>query len=36
MSGTTRKRLAADVDLEALPAVRVKGKSTEVEVWRLR
>jgi len=36
VSGTTRKRLAADVDLMALPAVRVKGKSTEVEVWRLR
>jgi adenylate cyclase len=38
VSGTTRKRLApdADVDLVALPATRVKGKSAEVEVWRLR
>lgn len=36
VSGTTRKRLAADGDLMALPAVHVKGKSTEVEVWRLR
>src|SRR5262245_9846050 len=35
VSGTTRKRLDADVALEALPAVRVKGKSAEVEVWRL-
>jgi len=36
VSGTTRTRLGDEFDLAALPAARVKGKSAEVEVWRLR
>ena len=36
VSGTTRARLGDEFDLAALPAARVKGKSAEVEVWRLR
>jgi adenylate cyclase len=35
ISGETRKRLAEPIDLVALPAVRVKGKAEEVEVYRL-
>ena len=34
-SGTTRARLPASVTLEALPATRVKGRSEEVEVFRV-
>jgi adenylate cyclase len=36
VSGTTRARLGDEFDLAALPAVQVKGKSAEVEVWQLR
>jgi adenylate cyclase len=35
VSGDTRRRLDGDVPLTPLPAVRVKGKSEEVEVFRL-
>ncbi|MCW5628168.1 MAG: adenylate/guanylate cyclase domain-containing protein [Rhodoferax sp.] len=35
VSGATRERLRAPVPLQALPAVRVKGRSAEVEVYRL-
>ena len=34
VSGATRGRLAGEAALEALPAVRVKGKSVEVSVYR--
>jgi adenylate cyclase len=36
VSGTTRTLLDGAFDLVAVPAVRVKGKSVEVEVYRLR
>ena len=36
LSDATRRRLTRDVVLEALPAVRVKGKSVEVSVYRVR
>jgi class 3 adenylate cyclase len=36
VSGITRARLGDEFDLAALPAVQVKGKSEEVEVWELR
>jgi len=36
ISGETRKRLTEPVDLVALPAVRVKGKAEEVEVYGVR
>lgn len=35
LSGTTRARLDGSFDLTALPAVRVKGRSEEVEIYRL-
>jgi adenylate cyclase len=35
VSGATRARLATTAGLEALPAVRVKGKSVEVEIFAL-
>jgi adenylate cyclase len=35
VSGDTRRRLNGQFDLVPLPAVRVKGKSVEVEVYRL-
>jgi adenylate cyclase len=35
VSGATRRRLNGQFDLVPLPAVRVKGKSVEVEVYRL-
>jgi len=35
VSGDTRRQLDARFDLVQLPAVRVKGKSLEVEVYRL-
>ena len=35
VSGDTRRRLDDRFDLVQLPAVRVKGKSVEVEVYRL-
>ena len=35
VSATTARRLGGDVTLERLPAVRVKGKSDEVEVFRV-
>jgi adenylate cyclase len=35
VSGDTRRHLDASFDLVQLPAVRVKGKSVEVEVYRL-
>ena len=35
VSGDTRRRLNGQFDLVPLPAVRVKGKSMEVEVYRL-
>jgi adenylate cyclase len=35
VSGATRERLDGAFDLRPLPAVRVKGKSLEVEVYRL-
>ena len=35
VSGETRRRLNGQFDLVPLPAVRVKGKSVEVEVYRL-
>ena len=35
VSGATRERLRDPVPLQALPAVRVKGRSAEVEVYRL-
>lgn len=35
ISGATRDRLQVSVPLQALPAVRVKGRSAEVEVYRL-
>lgn len=35
LSGVTRDRLQVPVPLQALPAVRVKGRSAEVEVFRL-
>jgi adenylate cyclase len=35
VSESTRRRLHGDYALEPLPAVRVKGKSAEVEVWAL-
>ncbi len=35
VSGTTRARLGADVPLRALPAVKVKGRVAEVEVYAL-
>ncbi|HEY3065400.1 MAG TPA: adenylate/guanylate cyclase domain-containing protein [Methylomirabilota bacterium] len=35
ISGETRKRLTEPLDLVGLPAVRVKGKAEEVEVYRL-
>ena len=35
VSGDTRRRLDGQFDLVQLPAVRVKGKSDEVEVYRL-
>jgi adenylate cyclase len=35
VSGDTRRRLNGQFDLVRLPAVRVKGKSVEVEVYRL-
>jgi class 3 adenylate cyclase len=34
VSGETVRRLHDPVALEALPAVRVKGRSAEVEVYR--
>jgi adenylate cyclase len=34
ISEATRNRLTAEAALEALPAVRVKGKSAEVSVYR--
>jgi class 3 adenylate cyclase len=36
VSEATRNRLAVEVGLEELPAVRVKGKSAEVSVYRAR
>jgi class 3 adenylate cyclase len=36
LSDATRKKLTRDVTLEALPAARVKGKSVEVSVYRVR
>jgi class 3 adenylate cyclase len=36
VSGATRSRLSLPVELEALPAVRVKGRSAEVAVFALR
>jgi class 3 adenylate cyclase len=35
VSATTARRLGAEVPVHALPAVRVKGKSAEVEVFRV-
>ena len=35
VSGTTRRHLDGQFELVQLPAVRVKGKSVEVEVYRL-
>lgn len=35
LSDATRRRLTGDVKLQALPAVRVKGKSVEVSVYRV-
>jgi len=35
VSGTTGKRLGGEFALVALPAVRVKGRSVEIEVYRL-
>jgi len=35
VSGETRRRLDGRFEMVALPAVRVKGKSVEVEVYRL-
>ena len=35
VSGETRRRLNGRFELVQLPAVRVKGKSVEVEVYRL-
>jgi adenylate cyclase len=35
VSGATRDQLREPVALQALPAVRVKGRSAEVEVYRL-
>ena len=34
LSDATRQRLASEAGLDALPAVRVKGKSVEVSVFR--
>lgn len=36
VSGATRARLSSTVGLEALPAVRVKGRSAEVAVFAMR
>ncbi len=36
VSGVTHARLSSPVGLEALPAVRVKGRSAEVAVFALR
>jgi adenylate cyclase len=36
LSDATRRQLTGDVELEALPAARVKGKSVEVSVYRVR
>ena len=36
LSDATRRKLTRDVKLEALPAARVKGKSVEVSVYRVR
>jgi adenylate cyclase len=36
VSGATRRVLRQPFDLAALPAVRVKGRSAEVEVFQLR
>ena len=35
VSGTTRARLDGDLPLPPLPAVRVKGRVAEVEVYAL-
>jgi class 3 adenylate cyclase len=35
VSATTRARLDGSLALEPLPVVRVKGRSAEVEVYRL-
>jgi adenylate cyclase len=35
VSDATRRRLTGEVELDALPAVRVKGKSEEVSVYRV-
>ena len=35
VSATTARGLDGDVALDALPAVRVKGRSAEVEVFRV-
>jgi class 3 adenylate cyclase len=35
VSGSTRARLDGDVPLRALPAIRVKGRTAEVEVYAL-
>jgi class 3 adenylate cyclase len=35
LSGATRRLLQGEYQLAALPALRVKGKSTEVEVFRV-
>lgn len=36
VSGATRARLSSTVGLEALPAVRVKGRSAEVAAFAMR
>ncbi len=36
ISGVTRARLSSTAELESLPAVRVKGRSAELEVFALR
>lgn len=35
VSGSTRAKLDGDVPLRPLPAVRVKGRAAEVEVYAL-
>jgi class 3 adenylate cyclase len=35
LSDATRRQLTRDVELEALPAARVKGKSVDVSVYRV-
>ncbi|NBS58055.1 MAG: adenylate/guanylate cyclase domain-containing protein [Betaproteobacteria bacterium] len=35
VSGETRRRLEGEFDLKPLPAVRVKGRTAEVEVYSL-